>query len=68
MAERITVEELEAAMAEAVDAEGNDLRLAEATARMTPAQRRQSDANIRRWAEAFQAGRRERTDREPVAG
>ena len=46
--ERITIEELEALMAAAVDEDGNDIRLAEATARMTPEERRQSEQNLKR--------------------
>ncbi len=32
---------------------GEDIRLAEATARMTPEERRISNENIRKWAEQF---------------
>lgn len=49
--EHVTIEELEALMAAAVDEDGNDIRLAEATARMTPEERRKSEENIRAWAE-----------------
>jgi len=62
MSAQITMEELEAAMAAAVDEDGNDIRLAAAVARMTPEQRRQSDENIRKWATAFEAGRRKLRD------
>ena len=54
--QRVTIEELEALMAAAVDEDGNDIRLAEATARMTPEERRQADEILRAWAAAFQAG------------
>lgn len=53
VAQDITIEELEAAMARAVDRDGNDLRLAETVERMTPEERRESDRNIRRWVERF---------------
>jgi hypothetical protein len=62
----ITIDELEAAMAAAVDEDGNDTRLAEAVERMTPEQRRQSDENIRRWVEQFRVGLR--TKHEPARG
>ncbi|MGE0784398.1 MAG: hypothetical protein AB7S26_01820 [Sandaracinaceae bacterium] len=55
MASPITIEELEAALAAAVDEEGNDVRLAEAVARMTPEERRESEENLRRWIEAAAA-------------
>ena len=51
MSREITIEELEAAMAAGIDEDGNDLRLAETVARMTPEQRRQSDENMERLAE-----------------
>jgi len=54
VSERVSIEELEAAMAAAVDDDGNDLRLAEAVAAMTPEQRRRSEENLRRWAENAQ--------------
>lgn len=44
----LSMEELERALAEAVDADGNDVRLAEATARMTAEERRASDESLRR--------------------
>ena len=63
----ITVEELEAAMAAAVDQDGNDTRLAEAVARMTPEDRRESEQNLRRWVDAAReslrrSGRRDAPD------
>ncbi len=51
----ITTEELEAAMAAAVDEDGNDLRLAEWVASMTDDERQASEANLRRWLEAARA-------------
>lgn len=42
-------------MAAAVDEDGNDIRLAEAVARMTPEQRSESEENLRRWVEAARA-------------
>ncbi|MEZ4340077.1 MAG: hypothetical protein R3B82_25940 [Sandaracinaceae bacterium] len=63
--ERITIEELEALMAAAVDEDGNDIRLAEATARMTPEERRQSDENIRAWAAEVQSSLRKKHAKPP---
>lgn len=54
MSARISIEELEAATAAAVDDDGNDIRLAEAVAAMTPEQRRRSEENLRRWVENAQ--------------
>lgn len=42
-------------MAAAVDEDGNDIRLAEAVARMTPEQCSESEENLRRWVEAARA-------------
>ena len=42
-------EQLADALAQAVDEDGNDLRLAEATARMTAEDRAASEANVRAW-------------------
>jgi hypothetical protein len=47
---RISDEELAQAMAENVDAEGNDVGLAAWVASWTPEQRAQSAENVRRWA------------------
>ena len=52
--QHISIEELEAAMAAGIDEDGNDIRLAEAVAAMTPEQRRRSEENLRRWAEKAQ--------------
>jgi hypothetical protein len=46
--DEISIEELEAAMAAAVDEDGNDIRLAEWVAQMTPEERRASEENLRR--------------------
>lgn len=55
MERRISDEELARALAAAIDEAGNDVRLAEQTAKMTDDERRQSDENIRRWARAAKA-------------
>ena len=55
MSQEITIEELEAAMAAAVDEAGNDIRLADAVVHMTQEQRRASEENLRRWVEAARA-------------
>jgi ribosome recycling factor len=62
VAQDITIEELEAAMARSIDRDGNDLRLAETVERMTPEERRESDRNIRRWVESFRLGIRSDRD------
>lgn len=49
MERRVSDEELARALAAALDDAGNDVRLAEHTARMTEDERRQSDENLRRW-------------------
>lgn len=46
---RISDEELSKAMAENVDAEGNDVGLEAWVASWTPEQRAQSAENVRRW-------------------
>jgi hypothetical protein len=51
----VTDEELAAALAAAVDADGNDVRLAEWVASWSDEQRRASEANLRRWMEAARA-------------
>lgn len=51
MAAPITIDELSAAMAAAVDAEGNDIRLAEWVASLSPEDRRASEDNLRQWIE-----------------
>jgi len=45
---RVTSQELEDAMAAAIDSEGNDTRLANAVAEMDPELRRESEENLRR--------------------
>lgn len=64
--EHVTIEELEAAMAAAVDADGNDVRLAEWVASMTDEERRESEENLRRWVEAARKSLRERGRSEPA--
>ena len=54
MGDEISIEELEAAMAAAVDEDGNDIRLAEWVAQMTPEERRASEENVRRFIEEAQ--------------
>jgi hypothetical protein len=51
----ITTEELEAAMAAAVDEDGNDVRLAEWVASMSDEERHGSDRNLRQWIDAARA-------------
>jgi len=46
------MDELSAAMASAVDTEGNDIRLAEWVASLSPEDRRASEDNLRRWLDA----------------
>jgi len=53
----VTDEELAAALRAAVDENGVDQRLAEATAAMTPEQRQQSENSVRRWIEAARHSR-----------
>ncbi|MEM9189220.1 MAG: hypothetical protein AAGF12_08595 [Myxococcota bacterium] len=65
MPERVTNEELAAALAEAVDEDGNDIQLAEAVARMTPEERRRSDENVRKFIGAARASLRTACDDEP---
>ena len=67
MSDRVSIEELEAAMAAAVDEDGNDLRLAEWVASMTDEERRESEENLRRWIEAAHRSLRDRGRREPAA-
>ncbi|MEM1413574.1 MAG: hypothetical protein AAGH15_01675 [Myxococcota bacterium] len=43
----VSVEELEQALADAVDASGHDQRLSERVARMSPAERLASETNLR---------------------
>jgi hypothetical protein len=63
MPREVSNEELAAAMAEAVDEDGNDTRLAESVAEMTPEERRQSEENLRRSIAQAQASlRRQRDD------
>ena len=52
----ITNEALAAALAGALDEDGNDVRLAAATAAMSAEERHASDENIRDWVRSFQAG------------
>ena len=59
---RITPKELEAAMDSAVDEDGNDIRLAEAVAAMTPEQRRQSEENLRRSIDEARASLRKQRE------
>ena len=66
MEDRVTIEELEAAMAANVDEDGNDLRVAEWVANMTDEERRESEENLRRWIEAARKSLRERGRREPA--
>ena len=58
MSEEISIEELEAAMAEGFDEDGNDLRLAAWVAQMTPEERRASEENLRRFVEEARASLR----------
>jgi len=44
-------DELARALAQAVDEDGNDLRQAEAMARMTPEERAVSEVNVSAWVE-----------------
>jgi hypothetical protein len=53
----VTDDELAAALKAAEDENGVDQRLAQATAAMTPEQRRRSEESIRRWIEAARRGR-----------
>lgn len=62
--DEVSIEELQRALAEAVDADGSDLRLAESVARMSPSTRGRSEANLRAWVASAQASmKRDSTDR-----
>jgi hypothetical protein len=60
----VSDDELAAALRAAEDEDGVDRRLAQATAAMTPEQRRKSEESIRRWVEAARRSR-EATRAEP---
>lgn len=51
----ISIEELEAAMASAIDEDGSDRRLAAWVEGMTDEERRESEENLRRWLDAARA-------------
>jgi hypothetical protein len=63
MIARVSDEELAEALEAAEDAYGNDLRLAEAVAQMTPEQRAQSEANLRSSIAQARATLRRRASR-----
>jgi hypothetical protein len=54
--------ELEAALRAAVDDDGVDRRVADATAGLTAEQRLASERNIQRWIEAAKSGRKRTGD------
>jgi hypothetical protein len=58
MDSEVTDEELAAALAAAVDAEGNDVRLAEWVASLTDEERRASEENLRAWVANARASMR----------
>jgi hypothetical protein len=60
----VSDDELAAALKASEDEDGVDQRLAQATAAMTPEQRRKSEDSIRRWIEAARRTR-EATRAEP---
>ncbi|MBZ0116283.1 MAG: hypothetical protein K8H88_04795 [Sandaracinaceae bacterium] len=60
MEPRVSDEELEAALAQAVDEDGNDIRLAEWVASWTDEERRQAEENLRAWVQEAQASLRGR--------
>ena len=60
MPQPISDEELAAALAEAIDEEGEDRRLAEWTTQMTEEERRRAEENVRRFVEEAQASMREK--------
>ena len=68
MSQEISIEELEAAMASAVDEDGNDLRLAAWVASMTDEERRESEENLRRWVEAARAGLKKKAEPSDPSG
>lgn len=52
---RISDEELAAALAENIDADGNDIGLEAEVAAWTPEQREASERNLREWSTAMRA-------------
>jgi hypothetical protein len=64
---RVSDEELAAAMAANFDEDGNDLALARWLASMTPAERAQAEANARAFAAELRATLRPRTRRDDPA-